>query len=260
MNKTNPFIPQGSLLEQKNKKRARVKWAVLAILGVNILLISPVLLFQACKRSDQSASTDTTPTADTAADVSTSAPPSLSATTNDMTASNTVATAPAPAMAPAPVPAPAPVAPPVAAPAPSASTYVVVPHDTLGSIARKFNVKLKDLEAANPDVVPTKLAVGKTLNIPASSGSSMATTGAADGSEDVYTVKTGDNLTKIAHGNGTTVKELMALNNLKTTMIKVGDKLKLPAKSTAAAAPVETTMPATTTTASNPTSGAPVMR
>jgi LysM repeat protein len=226
---------------------------VLAIFSGTIILISPVLLFQGCKRSDQSASTDNTPTADTAADVSTSAPPTLAATTNDMTSTNTAAAMSAPPMPPAPV------APPVAAPTPAASTYVVVPHDTLGSIAKKFNVKLKDLEAANPDVVPTKLAVGKTLNIPAPSATAMAATGSADGSEDVYTVKAGDNLTKIAHGNGTTVKELMALNNLKTTMIKVGDKLKMPAKTTTTASTMDT-LPATTTTASNPTSGAPVMR
>ena len=44
MNNPNPFIPQGSLLEQKNKKRARVKVAVFSIFAVNILVISPLLI------------------------------------------------------------------------------------------------------------------------------------------------------------------------------------------------------------------------
>ncbi len=235
-----------------NKKRARVKWAVLAIFSGTIVLISPVLLFQGCKRSDQSASNDNTTATDTTLDTNTSAPPTLATTaaTNDTNVPGGMTAVPA---------APTPVAPtPAVAPAPAATTYVVVPHDTLGLIAKKFNVKLKDLEAANPDVVPTKLAVGKTLNIPASTMPATTVAGATDNGEDVYTVKAGDNLTKIAHSTGTTVKGLMALNNLKTTMIKVGDKLKLPARSTAAS-PTET-MPAATTTASNPSSGMPVLR
>ena len=44
MNNPNPFIPQGSLVEQMNKKRARVKMAVLAIFSGTIVLIAPVLL------------------------------------------------------------------------------------------------------------------------------------------------------------------------------------------------------------------------
>src|SRR6267154_1176093 len=59
MNNTNPFIPQGSLLEQKNKKRARFQVAVLSIFGFNVLLMVSILLIQGCKRDD-SAQTDST--------------------------------------------------------------------------------------------------------------------------------------------------------------------------------------------------------
>ena len=52
MNNTNPFIPQGSLLEQKNKKRARFQVAVLSIFGFNVLLMVSILLIQGCKRDD----------------------------------------------------------------------------------------------------------------------------------------------------------------------------------------------------------------
>jgi LysM repeat protein len=256
MNNPNPFIPQGSLVEQMNKKRARVKMAVLAIFSGTIVLIAPVLLIQGCKR-DQSAQ-DTTPAADTTTvDTNTAPTPNVATTPNtiDTNASNNMAVNP-------PVAPPvAPPAPPVAPPAPpAATTYVIVPHDTLATIAKKFNVKLKDLEAANPDVVPTKLAVGKSLNIPSGASTTAMTSTTPDtGSEDVYTVKPGDNLTKIAHSCGTTYKALMALNNLTSTRINVGQKLKLPAKTTAATAP-DTAAPATMTTASNPTPGAPVTR
>ena len=49
-------------------------------------------------------------------------------------------------------------------------------------------------------------------------------------------MKSGDALEKIARNNGTTVKALKALNNLKTDRINVGQKLKLPAKAEAASA------------------------
>jgi LysM repeat protein len=266
MNNPNPFIPQGSLVEQMNKKRARVKMAVLAIFSGTILLIAPVLLIQGCKR-DQSAQQDnsqdnSTPVADT----NNLAP----APDNTSTASTNAAAAPAPNAAPNAAantmatqpPAMAPAATPVSEPAPTAAetTYVVVAHDTLAGIAKKFSVKLKDLEAANPDVVPAKLSVGHKLNIPASGSASPSTMASTTDSSsgDVYTVKSGDNLTKIAHSSGTTVKELMALNNLTTTRINAGQKLKLPAKSTAAS-PMES-IPAATTTASNPTTSTSSMR
>jgi LysM repeat protein len=255
MNNPNPFIPQGSLVEQMNKKRARVKMAVLAIFSGTIVLIAPVLLIQGCKRDQASSDNSTTPDA-TMADTNTVTTPNLATTptTPDTNASNNMATT-------MPVQPVQPVAQPQA---PAAATYVIVPHDTFATIAKKYNVKVKDLEAANPTVVPTKLKVGSSINIPASSSASPTSSGMAastdSSGEDVYTVKAGDNLTKIAHTSGTTVKALMAMNNMTSTRINVGQKLKLPAKTTAAS-PMET-MPAaaTTTTASNPTSGAPVMR
>ena len=274
MNNPNPFIPQGSLVEQMNKKRARVKMAVLAIFSGTILLIAPVLLIQGCKR-DQSAqdnnpdnataTADTnnlTPTPDTGTLASSNAAPALNASAPTApnaapngAANNMAGTTQQPAMAPVSQPS---------EPAPAAGTsYVVVAHDTLAGIAKKFNVKLKDLEAANPGVVPTKLKVGAPLNIPASasgsaSPSTMASATDSSGGSDLYTVKPGDNLTKIAKTSGTTIKELMTLNNMTSTRINAGQKLKLPAK-TASASPMET-IPATTTTASTPTTSTSAMR
>jgi LysM repeat protein len=271
MNNPNPFIPQGSLVEQMNKKRARVKMAVLAIFSGTILLIAPVLLIQGCKRDQSSSDNTTTPDASSTADTNpVAATPNLSATqtpatteTNASTNNNMATTMPMQPMQPAAQPVTQPTA-------PAASTYVIVPHDTYATIAKKFSVKVKDLEAVNPTMAANKLKIGSTINIPASGSASptssgMATTtdsSSSSNSDDVYTVKAGDNLTKIAHNAGTTYKAIMALNNMTSTRINVGQKLKLPAKTTTAAASPMETMPAatTTTTASNPTSGAPVMR
>ena len=71
--------------------------------------------------------------------------------------------------------APPPVRPPVAipaAPAPKAAagrSYTVAPKDTLFSIARRHNVSVSDLLAANRSQLPsasTPLRVGMTLRIP----------------------------------------------------------------------------------------------
>jgi LysM repeat protein len=44
----------------------------------------------------------------------------------------------------------------------------------------------------------------------------------------MVTVKKGDVLAKIAKANGTTVKEIMDLNHLKSTVLHIGQKLKIP--------------------------------
>ena len=49
-----------------------------------------------------------------------------------------------------------------------------------------------------------------------------------------YTVKIGDTLYKIAERYNTTVSEIMALNNLKTSILSIGQVLKIPQGSTTA--------------------------
>lgn len=131
----------------------------------------------------------------------------------------------------------APIAPvvPVVPEAPATTEYVVVKGDTLGKIAKAHGVTLKALEDANPNVQPTRMKVGDKLVIPASAGGNTTaapatTSTASTGGEEVYVVKSGDSLTKIARTHGTTIKAIEAANNLSTTSIKVGQKLKIPAK------------------------------
>jgi LysM repeat protein len=231
MNNPNPFIPQGSLLEQKNKKRARVKVAVFSIFAVNLLVIAP-LLIQGCSpkkettADDSSLAANTAPAISNAPDTNMPSLPSITSTSAPPAMSNV-----APMMPPPPPP-------PVVPETPATTEYVVLKGDSFYTIALKFHVKMKDVEAANPKVVPTKLKAGDKIQIPGGTGAAApsGTTAMADsGGETVYVVKPKDTLTKIAKETGTTVKALRAANNLKSDSIQAGKKLKVPSK----AAPVE---------------------
>jgi LysM repeat protein len=229
MNNQSPLVPQGSLLEQKNKSRARIKIAVffvLAIHGIGLL----ALLMQGCRRDEGGG----TPAAPTNAVVQ----PAFEAT-------NVVAeTAPA-AATNAYVPSPVTNVTPLAG---AATDYKVAKGDTLGTIATHHKVTLKALMDANPGVDPVKLQIGQTIHVPAPAAAAAPATApgtvAADATtgEKIYTVKSGDSLTTIAKSQGTTIKALRAANSLKTDAIKVGQKLKIPA---GAAAPTTNTTPTT---------------
>jgi len=120
------------------------------------------------------------------------------------------------------------------------STYTVARGDSFYKIALANHVSIRALQAANPGVAPHKLKVGQTLNLPGAGESAVAPATAATAAatatvavpsaataDGVYVVKGGDTLTRIAHAQHTTVKELRALNNLTTDRIVVGQKLKL---------------------------------
>jgi LysM repeat protein len=221
MNNPSPLVPQG-IIDKKATAGARVKIAVffvLAVHGVGLL----ALLLQGCHRED----------ANTQAN---------NQTTNAV-APTDVTTPPAMVEQPAAQP-PAPtntiaaqaIAEPVAPPPTPASDYVVTKGDTYSTIAKKFpGVSIKGISEANPGVEPTKLHVGQKLHIPAPSKTMAAASGgtAANDSgngEHVYTVKSGDNLLKIAAEHHTTVRAIRAANSLRSDRITVGQKLKIPAK------------------------------
>jgi LysM repeat protein len=217
MNNPNPFVPKGSLLEQQSKRHSRMKLGVFCVLLVGVVGLTAMLI-QGCKREQIS---EGPPPVDTNTVV-------MDTNTPPLEVSN--------------------VAPPVVVPVPvpevAGAEYVVVKGDSFSKIAKKFGVSVKAIQAANPGVEPAKLKVGQKLSIPASSGGASAMTGGpvSTGSGvvgETYTVKSGDSLTKIAKAHGTTIKAIRAENNLTTDHIKVGQKLKIPARAEAAApAPV----------------------
>ena len=58
MNNPSPLVPQGSLLEQKNKSHSRVKVAFFCVVGIHVVGLL-VLLMQGCKREQPTTPVDT---------------------------------------------------------------------------------------------------------------------------------------------------------------------------------------------------------
>jgi LysM repeat protein len=244
MNNQSPLIPQGSLLEQKNKGRARVKIAVFLVLAIHGIGLM-ALLMQGCKKEPDTntiAATNPSPSVEP----TNTAPPAFVEPTNSP-ALATNAYVPPTNTIPSPTPAETTPTPPATT---AASDYVIVKGDTFSTIAKKFHVATKALLEANPSVEPTKLKIGQTIHIPAavntamaSTASSAAVTSDTGSTGQTYAVKSGDSLTKIAGEFGVSVKSLRSFNNLKTDKIVVGQKLKIPSKTSTQQANT-TTLPA----------------
>jgi len=222
MNNPNPFVPKGSLLEQQSQRRSRLKLAVFCVLAVSVTGLTAMLI-QGCKREKPVDELNPPPFDTNAFPMDATNPPM-----NDV--SNPPVVLP-------PITNEAPVLPPVAPVEPLApaagSEYTVIKGDTLAVIAKKNGVTLKALQAANPGVVPTKLKIGQKLAIPAGGATTGATSlapMAVESGVTIYTVKSGDTLSRIARVHGTTVKAIQNANGLVTTSIKVGQKLKIPSK------------------------------
>lgn len=99
-------------------------------------------------------------------------------------------------------------------------TYTVKSGDTLYGISNQFGVSVMDLQNIN-GVNPASLQIGQVLIIPSNQGTNP-------NSSFTYTVKGGDSLYKIANVYGTTVDQIVKLNNLKNTNLSIGQKLLIP--------------------------------
>jgi LysM repeat protein len=206
---------------------------VLAIHGIGLM----ALLMQGCGQSKE-------PTASREAITNNAVPAFVEQTNPPVPPSNP------PTVVTQPVTLPVTPEPPPSVVAPAGTTeYTIVKGDILSKIAKNSHVSVKAITDANPGLDPAKLKIGQKIHIPAPpvqgaptvSGAAPAESASAAG-EQVYTVKSGDNLTKIAVHHGMSVKALRAANGLKTDSIKVGQKLKVPAKTSVPAA--ATTVPA----------------
>ena len=100
----------------------------------------------------------------------------------------------------------------------TATTYTVKNGDTLSGIANKFGTTYQKLAEINGISNPNKIYAGQVLKI----------TGNSSNITKTYTVKSGDNLTKIAKQFNTTVDSLVSKNGIKDkNKIYVGQVLKI---------------------------------
>lgn len=111
-----------------------------------------------------------------------------------------------------------------------AATYTVQRGDSLWALARKNNISVRELATANHLEPSAGLRLGQVLVIPGQAPAGLVEAVAAESPTDsvIYVVKSGDVLGSIARRNHTTVAELKAFNNLRSDLVRVGDRLAIP--------------------------------
>lgn len=103
------------------------------------------------------------------------------------------------------------------------TNYTVVSGDSLWLISQKFDVSVNEIKSIN-NLTTNNIDINQILKIPNKNIDTPTT--------NVYTVKSGDTLSKIAQTFGITVTTLKAANNLTSDMIYVDQKLTIPQSST----------------------------
>ena len=121
--------------------------------------------------------------------------------------------------------------------------YTVKSGDNLGAIAKKHNVsvaKIKEWNKLKSDNIRIgqKLIIYRGGKAPASASTSSSSKPASSSTSNqkkiTYTVKSGDVLGKIAEAHGVSVAKIKEWNNLKNDSIRVGQKLTIYTKGSAA--------------------------
>ena len=105
-----------------------------------------------------------------------------------------------------------------------AASHKVVKNDSLWAISKKYGVSVSSLKKAN-SLSGNTIYVGQTLKIPSSS--KTAAVKATATSSTTYKVAKGDTLWSIAKKYGVSVSALQKANNLSSSLIYIGQSLKL---------------------------------
>jgi len=99
--------------------------------------------------------------------------------------------------------------------------HIVKSGETLSAIASKYGVSVENIKKWN-NLSSDKLSIGQKLTINPTTQTSSKTA-----KQQMHTVKNGETLSSIANKYNTTVDAIMKANNLKSTKIYVGQKLKI---------------------------------
>jgi lysozyme len=109
--------------------------------------------------------------------------------------------------------------------APTPQKHTVIAGDSFETIANKYGVTVRELVAANPQLLKT----GEQLTVPAAVAIPSENGGGSTSGPRTHTVKSGENLTIIAIKYGTTVAAIASANNIvNINNISVGQVLVIP--------------------------------
>ena len=97
------------------------------------------------------------------------------------------------------------------------NTYKVVSGDTLWSIAKKYNTTVDKIKEEN-NLENSLLSIGQTLKIPSTT----------DKTTNTYIVKAGDTIYSISKLFNIAVDDIMKFNNLDSTILSIGQNIKIP--------------------------------
>ena len=113
------------------------------------------------------------------------------------------------------------------------SVHIVKSGESLGSIANKYRISVNQLKTWNK-LKSTMIHPGQKLIVYSSgaaavqsNSSSSTQTKTQSAEQKIHTVKSGENLSVIANKYGCTVENLKKWNNLTTTNLSIGQKLKV---------------------------------
>ncbi|WP_335868988.1 LysM peptidoglycan-binding domain-containing protein [Bacillus sp. 2205SS5-2] len=98
--------------------------------------------------------------------------------------------------------------------------YTIKKHDTLYSLAKKYDVSIDDLKGKN-SLLSDKIYEGQTLLVPSHIPSK---------DENKYSVQPGDTLYSLAKKYGTSINHLKQLNEMVSDQIYIGESLVVPAE------------------------------
>jgi len=255
MNTPNPLVPQGTFAD---KGKAHIRNTVFVILAGHLVLLVG-LLFAGCNKKDAEMAGDPAPPQTPSAltsDPNPTWPPTPPPTTQSLPVANSFhpVTTTLPTTPTTPTTTTVPVDPPV----PSGFTeHTILKGESFSTLGQKYKVGYKAIADANPGVDPPRLKIGQKVKVPpprtmvvqARPPAGLSAGTGDGGSEKLHTVKSGDNLFTLARTYGVTAKEIQTANNLPTTRIVVGQKLKIPVKSPP---PIEATTPPPVSPASTP--------
>jgi LysM repeat protein len=246
MNTPNPLVPQGTF---PDKGKAQIRITVFAILAIHVMLLGVLLIAGCNKKAGPDAAQDST---------------GLPALPPPVEPWPTPPTSPAPTEVTQEVahlaPPPVPVATEVVTPTPPAppepvfagyTEHVIAKGESFYTLGKKYNVGFKAIAEANPNINPNRLKIGEKVKIPppktpgaASLNGTSAISNGGEPGVKTYKVKSGDSLLKIAKTFGVTAKQVRSANNLTTDQIKVGQTLKIPAKTAPSEAETVAPVPA----------------